>query len=51
MRLGDGITPKWGFPRIRGTLLEVPIIRNIVLLGLYWGPLILGNNQINGPKP
>ena len=29
-----------GFPRIRGTLLRVPIIRIIVFGGLYWGPLI-----------
>ena len=28
----------WGFPKIRGTFLGVPIIRIIV----YWGPLILG---------
>ena len=32
----------WGFPKIRGTLLGVPIIRIIVFWGLYWGPLILG---------
>ena len=29
----------WGFPKIRGTLLGVPIIRVIVYWGLYWGPL------------
>ena len=33
----------WGFPKIRGTLLEVPIIRTIVFWGLHWGPPILGN--------
>ena len=33
----------WGFPKIRGTILGVPIIRTIVLSGLYWGPLNLGN--------
>ena len=33
----------WGFPKIRGTLLGVPIIRTIVFWGLYWGPPILGN--------
>ena len=33
----------WGFPKIMGTLLGVPIIRVIVFWGLYWGPLILGN--------
>ena len=30
----------WGFPKIRGTILGVPIIRTIVYWGLYWGPLI-----------
>ena len=30
-----------------GTILGVPIIRIIVLWGLYWGPLILGNYQIS----
>ena len=35
--------PTWQFPEIIGTFLEVPIIRNIVYWGLYWGPLILGN--------
>ena len=33
----------WGFPTIRGTFVEVPIIRTIVFWGLYWGPLVLGN--------
>ena len=33
----------WGFPKIRGTLLGIPIIRTIVFWGLYWGPDILGN--------
>ena len=28
-----------GFPKIRGTFLEVPIIRIGILWGLYWGPL------------
>ena len=32
-----------GFPKIRGTILGVPIIRTIIFWGLYWGPLILGN--------
>ena len=36
----------WGFPKIRGTFLRVPIIRNIVFWGLYWGPLLLGNYHI-----
>ena len=29
-----------GFPKIRGTILGVPIIRTIVFGGLYWGPPI-----------
>ena len=29
----------WGFPKIRGTILGVPIIRTIVFGGLYWVPL------------
>ena len=36
----------WGFPKIRGTILGVLIIRTIVFWGLYWGPLILGNYHI-----
>ena len=38
---------KWGFPKIRGTFLGVPVIRTIVFWGLYGGPLNLGNYQIN----
>ena len=38
---------KWGFPKIGGTFLGVPIIKSIILWGLYWGPLILGNYQID----
>ena len=30
---------KWGFPKIRGTFLGVPIIRTIIYWGLYWGTL------------
>ena len=30
----------WGFPKIRGTILGVPIIRTIVFWALYWGSLI-----------
>ena len=36
----------WGFPKIRGTILGVPIIKIIVFWGLYWGPFILGNYHI-----
>ena len=35
-----------GFPKLGGTILGVPIIRIIVLLGLHRGPLILGNYQV-----
>ena len=38
----------WGFPKIRGTILGVPIIRIIVFWGLYWGPPILGNYHMGG---
>ena len=34
---------RWGFPKIRGRFLGVPIIRIIAFGGLYWGTLILGN--------
>ena len=37
----------WGFPKIRGTLLGVPIIRTVIFLGLYWGPLVLGNYHLS----
>ena len=43
---GDGLA-KWGFPKIGGTLLGVPIIRILVFWGLHWGPLILGNYQVS----
>ena len=36
----------WGFPRMRGTILGVPMIRTIVYWGLYWVPLILGNYRM-----
>ena len=36
----------WGFPKIRGTFLGVPIIRIIISWGLDWGPLILANYHI-----
>ena len=37
---------RWGFPKIRGTLLGVPIIGIIIFGGLYWGSHILGNYQM-----
>ena len=33
-----------GFPKIRATLLTVPIIKIIVFGGLYWSLPILGND-------
>ena len=39
---------KWDFPKIRGTILGVPVIRTMVNWGLYWGSLILGNYQVEG---
>ena len=36
----------WGFPKNKGTILGVPIIRTIVHWGLYWGPFILGNDHV-----
>ena len=44
--LGVHIGVIWGFPKIRGTILGVPITRTIVFWGLYWGPLILVNYHI-----
>ena len=38
------IAPTWEFAKIRGTFLEVPIIRAIVFGGLYWGPPTGGNS-------
>ena len=37
---------KGGVPKIRGTILGVPIIRTLVFWGLHWGPPILGNYHI-----
>ena len=45
---------KWWFPKIRGIILRVPIIRIVIFWGLYWSRLILGNYQIcinPNPKP
>ena len=39
-----------GVPKIRGTLVGVPIIRTIVFWGLCWGPPILGNYHIGMQK-
>ena len=35
-----------GFPKIGGTFLGVPIIRTIVYLGLYRGPLGLAKYHV-----
>ena len=40
----------WGFPKIRGTILGVPIIRIIVFWGLYWGPPILVSYHMESPR-
>ena len=40
----------WGFPKIRGTLLGVPIIRVIVYWGLYWGPLFRETTILETPE-
>ena len=37
----------WGFPKIRGTLLGIPIVRTIVFWGLYWDSPILGNYHVD----
>ena len=31
----------WLFPQIRGPILVVPIIRTIIYLGSFWGPLFM----------
>ena len=36
----------WGFPKIRGTVLRIPIKRSIVCSGLYRGSLFLGNYHV-----
>ena len=33
--------PMWLFPQIRGPILVVPIMRTIIYLGLFWGPLFM----------
>ena len=42
---------KWGFPKIRGTILGGPHNKDYNILGsIYWGPPILGNYQITSLK-
>ena len=36
-----------GLPKIRGTFLGVPIIRNIGYQGVYWDPPISGIYQMS----
>ena len=40
------LAKNWEFPRIRGTILGVPMIRTTVFWGLCRGPRILGNYQL-----
>ena len=40
---GLGFRVVWRFPKIRGTILGVPIIRAVVFWGVNRGVLILGN--------
>ena len=46
--------PIWELPKIRGTLLGVPIIRMIIFWGPYWGPLFwestISEFSMNSPK-
>ena len=37
----------WVVPKIGGVFSRVPILRIVVLLGLYWDPPILGNYHIS----
>ena len=37
----------WDFPKIRGSLLVIPILRIILSLGLYWGSPIYGNSHFS----
>ena len=39
-----------GFPRMRGTILGVPIIRIMAFLGLSWGPRSYGNCHRSGVR-
>ena len=43
LRVAQDLALTWGFPKTRGTILEVLILRIIAFWGLYWGPPILGN--------
>ena len=42
LSLGFGVegVGLWGFPKIRGTILGVPVMRIIIYWGIYRGPLI-----------
>ena len=42
----QGLGEIWGFAKIRGTFLGVPIMRAIVFLGLYWGSPILETHHM-----
>ena len=45
--MGGPETLNEGFPKLGVPFLGVPIIRTIAFWGLYWGPLISGNYQID----
>ena len=38
----------WLFPKTKGPVVVVPIIRTIVCLGLFWGPLFMEHPYICG---
>ena len=41
----------WGFPKIRGAFLGVPMTRTIGYLGLDWGPYLGKLPYLQTPKP
>ena len=43
-------TMKWGFPKVRGTILGVPIIKLRIFWGPYWGPLFRETTKWKFPK-
>ena len=47
---GSGWDKIWGFPKTRGTILGVPIIRTIVFWGLYGDPPVLENYHLSKVK-
>ena len=45
----ESCAAQMGFPKIRGAILEVPIIRTLVLWVLYWGPPYFGKQPSSNP--